>query len=127
MANFKFTAEVDLTCPTQVQAMQNFISALSGFAPVSTTTTKSHETPPAETQTKATTPPKENSEATPETELSADDVRAVLARKVKSTTNRPLIKAELGKLGATKIPNLDPSKYQAFVDFLNTLEDSADD
>ena len=51
--------------------------------------------------------------------LTIDDVRKVVASK--AAAHRDEVKAKLTELGAKNVTTLDPSKYQALVDYLNTL------
>ena len=51
--------------------------------------------------------------------LTIDDVRKVVASKAAAHRNE--VKAKLTELGAKNVTTLDPSKYQALVDYLNTL------
>ncbi len=53
------------------------------------------------------------------TELTINDVRSVVASK--AATHRNEIKSKLAELGAQNVTTLDPSNYQAFVDYLNSL------
>ena len=53
------------------------------------------------------------------TTLTIDDVRSVVASK--AAAHRDEVKAKLTELGAKNVTTLDPSKYQALVDYLNTL------
>lgn len=55
-----------------------------------------------------------------EEEIDADDIRALQAEKVDK--HRATIKAQLGKLGATGIKDLDPKNYQKYYDFLAKLK-----
>jgi hypothetical protein len=52
--------------------------------------------------------------------IDADDIRALQATKVDK--HREAIKAQLKKLGATGIKDLDEKKYQAYYDFLGKLK-----
>lgn len=51
--------------------------------------------------------------------LTIDDVRKVVASK--AAAHRDEVKAKLTELGAKNVTTLDPGKYQALVDYLNTL------
>ena len=51
--------------------------------------------------------------------LAIDDVRKVVASK--AAAHRDEVKAKLTELGAKNVTTLDPGKYQALVDYLNTL------
>ena len=51
--------------------------------------------------------------------LTIDDVRKVVASKAAAHRNE--VKAKLTELGAKNVTTLDPGKYQALVDYLNTL------
>ena len=51
--------------------------------------------------------------------LTIDDVRKVVASK--AAAHRKEVKAKLIELGAENVTTLDPGKYQALVDYLNTL------
>ncbi len=55
-----------------------------------------------------------------EGDIDADDIRALQATKVDK--HREAIKAQLKKLGATGIKDLDEKKYQAYYDFLGKLK-----
>lgn len=57
--------------------------------------------------------------AAPASTLTIDDVRKVVASKAAAHRNE--VKAKLTELGAKNVTTLDPSKYQALVDYLNTL------
>ena len=57
--------------------------------------------------------------AASESTLTIDDVRKVVASKAAAHRNE--VKAKLTELGAKNVTTLDPSKYQALVDYLNTL------
>lgn len=48
-----------------------------------------------------------------------EDVRALLMKKVND--HRSEIKEKLNELGSNSVTNLDPEKYQEFVDYLNSL------
>lgn len=52
--------------------------------------------------------------------IDADDLREIQAKKVDK--HRATIKAELGKLGATGIRDLDEKHYQKYFDFLSKLK-----
>ena len=52
-------------------------------------------------------------------EVTIVDLRALLATKVEN--HRPEIKAKLTELGAANVTTLDPQKYGAFKDYLNSL------
>ena len=51
--------------------------------------------------------------------LTIDDVRKVVASK--AAAHRDEVKAKLTELGAKNVTTLDPGKYQALVDYINTL------
>ena len=53
------------------------------------------------------------------TELTINDVRSIVASK--AATHRNEIKSKLAELGAQNVTTLDPSNYQVFVDYLNSL------
>ena len=53
-------------------------------------------------------------------EVTIVDLRALLATKVEN--HRPEIKAKLTELGAANVTTLDPQKYGAFKDYLNSLD-----
>ena len=53
-------------------------------------------------------------------EVTITDLRALLATKVEN--HRPEIKAKLTELGAANVTTLDPQKYGAFKDYLNSLD-----
>jgi hypothetical protein len=53
-------------------------------------------------------------------EIDADDIRALQATKVDA--HRATIRAELAKLGATGIKDLDAKNYQKYYDFLAKLK-----
>ena len=53
-------------------------------------------------------------------EVNITDLRALLATKVEN--HRPEIKAKLTELGAANVTTLDPQKYGAFKDYLNSLD-----
>ena len=57
--------------------------------------------------------------AAPASTLTINDVRKVVASKAAAHRNE--VKAKLTELGAKNVTTLDPSKYQALVDYLNTL------
>jgi len=57
---------------------------------------------------------------TEEEEIDADDIRVLQAEKVDK--HRATIKAQLGKLGATGIKDLDPKNFQKYYDFLAKLK-----
>lgn len=54
-------------------------------------------------------------------EVSFNDVKLKLGEKVDIGDNRGKIVDKLSELGATKLTNLDPSKFSDFMEFLNSL------
>ena len=55
----------------------------------------------------------------PETEITIEKVRALLAEKV--SDHREEIRTKLLSLGSPNVTNLDPAKYKEFSDYLNSL------
>lgn len=62
----------------------------------------------------------DDEDAPEEESIDADDIRAVQATKVDK--HREAIKAELKKLGASGIRDLDEKHYQKYYDFLSKLK-----
>lgn len=84
-----------------------------------TTTAEATETKePAGTV--AETAPAEQTQAATTSEIKIEDVRTLLSKKV--GTHRDAIKAKLTSLGAPNVSTLDPSKFQEFTDYLNSLK-----
>ena len=77
---------------------------------------------PGEEETDEDAPEAEEEQAEDEQaeEIEADDIRALQATKVDK--HRETIKAQLKKLGATGIKDLDPDHYRAYYDFLGKLK-----
>lgn len=63
----------------------------------------------------------EEDEGNEEETHTIESVRKLAASKANDTT-KPKIRAKLKALGAETITDLDPKKYNAFVDFLNGLK-----
>ena len=116
------------------------ISTLLGAATTTTTTAPTSSPAPAAPKTEKPAPtqtaraqaadaPKTEKPATvaapaaqasaAKTELTINDVRSIVASK--AATHRNEIKSKLAELGAQNVTTLDPSNYQVFVDYLNSL------
>lgn len=74
---------------------------------------------------KADAKAKAEAEDAEESEYSMDDVRALTSKKLEDEENKAeykkLMKEKLKELGATKVPDLDPSKFGEFMTFLEEL------
>lgn len=78
---------------------------------------------PAATAAKPTTPaakPESKPENTASDNISIEDVREALSKKV--ATHRSEIKEKLTELGAPSVTKLDKSKYSEMLNFLNSLD-----
>lgn len=78
---------------------------------------------PAATAAKPTTPaakPESKPENTASDNISIEDVREALSKKV--ATHRSEIKEKLTELGAPSVTKLDKSKYSDMLNFLNSLD-----
>lgn len=134
MDNIKISVDVNVHLSEKTE---NFISSLVGklisapAAPISAPTAKTEKPAPAATKTEKPAPAATNTEkpatvAAPaaqasaaKTELTINDVRSIVASK--AATHRNEIKSKLAELGAQNVTTLDPSNYQVFVDYLNSL------
>lgn len=56
-----------------------------------------------------------------ESEYTITDVRAKLSEKLNEGNNKTKIKSKLTKLGARNVTSLEASKYNEFVEFLDSL------
>ena len=90
-------------------ALRKWCLAQSRWRPISSP-------PPRHGEVRKRQPP---APAAPASTLTIDDVRKVVASKAAAHRNE--VKAKLTELGAKNVTTLDPSKYQALVDYLNTL------
>lgn len=129
MDNIKISVDVNVHLSEKTE---NFISSLvsklilAPAAPISAPTAKT-EKPASAAQAPAA--PKTEKTATvaapaaqasaAKTELTINDVRSIVASK--AATHRNEIKSKLAELGAQNVTTLDPSNYQVFVDYLNSL------
>lgn len=131
----KFEVLVDVSDANQLSAFYNLLCAIGGQeAPVVELKAETEEKPekPAKRTGKKTTTkkvetapePEEEEEQEEESSVKLADVRKLLGEKINSggDTAREKCAAELKKLGAKNISTLDPSKYEAFVEFLNKLK-----
>lgn len=109
--NAEIKLEIDLTDQKQVEALNSFISVLNEGAPKKEATTRSRRTA-------------SKTEPTSETEdsgIKIEDVRALLAKKVKE--HRVAIKDKLTELKAANVTSLEVKHYELFHKFLSDLED----
>lgn len=139
MDNIKISVDVNVHLSEKTE---NFISSLvsklisAPAAPTSAPTAKTEKPAPAaqapaapKTEKPAPVAPKTEKPATvaapaaqapaAKTELTINDVRSVVASK--AAAHRSEIKSKLAELGAQNVTTLDPSNYQVFVDYLNSL------
>ena len=139
MDNIKISVDVNVHLSEKTE---NFISSLvsklisAPAAPISAPTAKTEKPAPAsqataapKTEKPAPSAPKTEKPATvaapaaqasaAKTELTINDVRSIVASK--AATHRNEIKSKLAELGAQNVTTLDPSNYQVFVDYLNSL------
>lgn len=139
MNDIKISVDVNVHLSEKTE---NFISSLvsklisAPAAPISAPTAKTEKPAPAaqasaapNTEKPASAAPKTEKPATvaapaaqasaAKTELTINDVRSIVASK--AATHRNEIKSKLSELGAQNVTTLDPSNYQVFVDYLNSL------
>ena len=139
MDNIKISVDVNVHLSEKTE---NFISSLvsklisAPAAPISAPTAKTEKPAPAAQAQAATKTEKPAPAATKtekpatvaapaaqtsavKTELTINDVRSIVASK--AATHRNEIKSKLAELGAQNVTTLDPSNYQVFVDYLNSL------
>lgn len=132
MDNIKISVDVNVHLSEKTE---NFISSLvsklisAPAAPTSSPATQAAVPAAPKTEKPAPAAPKTEKPATvaapaaqvsaAKTELTINDVRSVVASK--AATHRNEIKSKLAELGAQNVTTLDPSNYQVFVDYLNSL------
>lgn len=145
MKIMNISCSINVADANQLRALVTFAEALGGQvlttevnAPQqtiieATTVTKSRakrtpavETPaPVEDNTveePATETAKEEPATKAESSIDLEHLRGRVGGLLKSTPAlRSKIVEKLGELGASSVPTLDPSKYEAFNDFLDTL------
>lgn len=126
MTQVEIKVQIDAQDPKQVEALNTFLSIIGGSeapaksAPKKTTVSKPKKEEPAKETPKAEPAKEELTQEQESSEVSIEDVRALLSKKVK--THRTEVKGKLTELGANNVTSMDPSKYQEFMDFLNGLK-----
>lgn len=124
--NTKDTAQLKLA-QDFLEAIQELNDEVPGPAPEKETkkkpTTASKAKAAQKAKQKATEPeePEDSSDGGEESDYTINDVRALLAKKVKS--NRAAIKKKLNELDVKNVTTMEESDYPEFMEFLEGLED----
>lgn len=131
MQTLKIEIQINLKDAAQLKRVQDFLNSieeLNGEVPDSSQD-EEEKKPKKKTQTKTTKKvieksvesEKESSDDSEYSDYTIDDVRSLLAKKVKSS--RVKIKAKLNDLGVKNVSTMDESDYPDFMEFLEGLDD----
>ena len=114
METIKMSLEITLNFSKSAQAfIKSLITAQNG-AP-----DKPEKATPDKPEKAAPDKPEKATPDKPENNVTIEDVRIELAKKVKD--HRDEIKQKLNEFGAPSVTKLNPEKYNEMIEFLNTL------
>lgn len=132
MTKVKFEVEIDISNASHTEALSSFLKVLGGQgvqgSPVVKQKPQEEEKPLKKTRKTKVAPEKENPEQTDEQRLVA--IRALLSKTIQEGGDEARDKcvAKLEEMGAKNpdtgkynISSLDPSKYDGFAEFLNSI------
>ena len=120
MSNYKIRIELDVT-PIEMAKIAQVLTGES-FAPkeeLKAEKPKAEKPKPPKEEKKADPKPEPKEEAEDAPDVSLNDIRAIMSKKVKE--HREALKAELDKYGAKNVSVLDEEHYGAFYKFLTEL------
>lgn len=131
----KIEAHVDVANPKQIEALNNFLTAIGNEATIETKDTpmpvkktrkpekveeiEVKEAEEVSAAVEAEEAQDEDAPATKEVTIDITEVRGLLAKKVGG--HRDAIKSQLDKLGAKNVTSLKEENYSEFMGFLKAL------